>query len=237
MSFKSFFYKNQTLDKRIVEKDKEMEARIRDAVLKNRYCAFNFTTLKSALDRSRELNDYEKYEFFYDLISKYDDLCKLSSEDGEMINNLMKDPNHIAAIHRTYLGPIEYVGNIPTTNDLYSIMSEGLINNGHLSSGGYSETPSLALTTSPLTGMGDLANLFFSYKHNNLTVLLRFPKELVDRELQFVSEESQETIYDRKNKFCYIRPEYVLGAIVKGKDQDKFYTREELLSVKKQEYK
>ena len=223
------------IDPRIISKEMEIEERIDDAIKNNRYSAFCFDTFRKPLYTFKSQNDYEKYEMFYEMILEYDQRCKLPYEVGNMINSVMKDPNYTAAIHRTYIGNIEYVDGMPTNSILSSIMSDGLINNGHLSSGGYTDDPSLALATSSLSGIGDLANLFFSYKNNNVTILFRFPEKLVNKDLDFRDAFASSEIYERKNEKYYIKPEYILGVIVKEDQQDKFYSREQLLSVKRKE--
>lgn len=223
------------IDPRIISREMEIEERVEDAIKENRYCVFCFDKLKSILDTLRLKNDYETYQKIYEMILECDEYCRMSYETGNKVNSIMNDPNYIAAIDRMFIGHIEYVEEVPTNTILLSIMKDGLINNGHLSSGAHVEEPSLALTASSLTGIGDMANLFLPYKENNATILLRFPKDMVDRDLQFITPFSSSEIYERKNGKIYIKPEYILGAIIKEDDQDKFYSREQLLSVKQKE--
>lgn len=168
-------------------------------------------------------------------MTTYDKNCKISLEAGEMINNLMKDPNYYGAIHRTYLGKMEYQNGIPSIPELDSIMEDGLINNGHgMSSAAFSDNPSLSLTTSPLIGIAGIGNFCSKYKENNVIILLKFPKDKVDDELSFKGDSAKD-IYDTKKGLCFIKPEYVMGAFIEEEDKQKYFTREQILSVKQNE--
>ncbi len=218
-------------DKRILALKEEIEIMQNEALKKNIYSVFDFDTVRNSLQQCEQLNDFDKYSFFYEVGKNIERFNKLPIEIGEYINDLMNDPNNITAIHRTYLGPVELIDGVPTNPYLYDISKDGLINNGHIMYGAYQETPSLSLTTTPLRGLGDLVNLFSSYKNNNIVIILQFPKEQVKDNLAFVNPEDSETIYRRDGSLCYIRPEYIIGAIVKGEGQDTFYTREQFLQM------
>ena len=223
------------LDKRIVAAKEEIENIKNEALKNNRFSAFDFDATKDFLERCEELNDFEKYKFFYDICMNIEKANKLSIEDGEFINKLMQDDNNVAAIHRGYVGKIDMEDDIPTNINLQSIMNDGLKNNGHVMHGGIQNSPSLTLTTKPLKDLTGLMNFFAPYNGNNVIVILLFPKALVDEHLDFVKDEYREKVYKIEYDKCHIKPEYIIGAIIKGEEQDKFYTRDELSKNKNKE--
>ncbi len=227
MGIRDLFKRNKKLDSRILEKKKIIEEIIAKANNEGRFSLFEFLCVQNMLGKCEELNDYEKYMFFYDLVSGWDSKCYLTRSAGEYINEQMNSVDNVLAIHRTNLGEIEDRDGLPFNSNLNSIMSEGLINNGHGMQGAFDANPSLALTTSPIKGFSDLINLVSSYKSNNVIVLLQFPKELVSDDLSF---KTKEPFYNKRGNLNYIDPNYILGAIVKREnDLDELYTKEELL--------
>ena len=169
----------------------------------------------------------DNMEIVYDILSGWDKECKIPKDVGEFLNQISNDPENAVAIHRTHM--------YEESNVLIEkIAKEGLINNGHImSSGAGGGIPSLSLTLSPLVGMTGFINLVGSYKNNNLTVIYSFPTNLVDKEtLEFKNDDAIKQVYDFKNR-VYIKPEYIVGAIVKGKngELDKFLTHDEMLSL------
>lgn len=172
-----------------------------------------------------KLND-DNLETVYDILSGWDEVCKLPKDVGEFLDQISSDSENAVAIHRTRM----FEGN----NILIeSIAKDGLINNGHvMSSGADSGIPDLNLTLTPLDGMSGFINLVGSYKDNNLTIVYSFPTNLVDKKtLEFKNEDAVNQIYNFNGR-AYIKPEYIVGAIIKGKngELDKFITHDEMLS-------
>lgn len=223
------------VDPRIVEKQANIDIIIRDAHAKGRYCFFENSFAFEFLDRCAKENDYERFEMFYNMIKSWDDVCTLSLETGQYVSNLwLSDLNKLPAIHRTHLYDYSNEDGIPYCDDLHSIMSDGLVNYGHANLGAPQDIPALSLTTTPLDNFTGMLNLIGSYKNNNTTVILQFPREYVGEDLQFRNDQAADVIYDRSSGFCVIKPEYILGAIVKSdNDFDQFYSKEQLLSVDK----
>ena len=232
MPLKDLFKRKNKLDPRIEAKKDEIEKIIMSAQQDNRYSFFEFIEVEEILKKCERLNDYEKYEYFYSLFLNWNNESQLSRNAGELINRLMQDKTKTIAIHRTYLGEIETRNDTPTTFLLDSIMENGLLNNGQLSQGASVGLPSLTLTTTPISKLGDLINIVASYKGNNGTILLSFPRELVDEDLSFKNN-SENTIYDIDTNSYTVKPEYILGVIIKQNGKlDEFYTREQLLNSK-----
>lgn len=231
MNFTNFF-KKKKLDSRIVEKKLELEKILKQALIDNRYSLYEFDYLKDLLTRSEGINDYEKYELFYKMIGGWDQICKLTRDSGNFINDKMKNKDMILGIHRSNLGDMELTDGILSNVNLASIMNDGLINNGHGMQGGISNVPSVSLTVSPLEGVSGFINLVSNYKNNNVVILLEFPRELLDEDLHFINDESASKIYLEKDGIRYINPDYILGSIVKHDGIDEFYSKEQLMSVK-----
>lgn len=228
-----FSLKN-TPDPRIIEKEEEVREKIDKAHAQGRYSFFENDFAYEFLDKCVKENDYDRYMVFYDMIDGWDRECNLSLETGQYIGNLwLSDPNKIPAIHRTYLDGYTYQNGMPYSEDLFNIMEEGLYNYGHANLGAVVGIPDLSLTTTPLDSFTGMINLIASYKHNNTTIIMQFPRELVDNSMGFTSKEAIDTIYDQSTGYCVIKPEYILGAVVKSDDGfDQFYSKEQILSAK-----
>ena len=231
MGLKNFIQRFKPLDSRIAEKKEIMKKIIEKAKEDDRWSFFEFDYVQEYLVKCEKLNDYDRYEFFFDIAKGRDHDCKFKRATGLSLNADLRDKSSIHAIHRSFLGRMEEKDGIPYNNLLVSIMTDGLINNGHGMQGAFDKEPGLSLTTSPLTSFGELINLVSSYKGNNVVVLLKFPKEMVNEELSFIGDND---IYIRKNNLIYINPEYIMGAIVKNRGSlDEFYTRDEIANVEK----
>ena len=234
MGFRDWFKRKDTLDPKIVAKKQEIETILNKAFDDGRYSFFEFDRIKEILAKCEKINKYDKYEFFFDLAQGWDKECRLSRATGEQINAFMRDGSNVTAIHRTDVGRITSKDGLPNNKNINSIMNEGLINNGHAMQGAYTDIPPLSLTTSPLITFGDLINLVGSYKNNNVTVILQYPRELVTNDLHFTSEELGRKFYGSDGKEHVIEPEYIMGVIVKSKEGlDEFYSREQLLNLNK----
>lgn len=225
------------LDPRIVKKKIEIADIINQSVLDNRYSVYSFDVSKDILRRCEEQNSFEKYEWFFDVIGQNDKRCTLSQDTGEMINRLMSDPDNYLAIHMGHLGRVEDVDGMPYIEKLDDILHNGLIDYAAELDGMHTDYPSPSQTTARLMSFGDLPNLFSSYKDNNVAVLLQFPKSLVDDSL-YVDKEHYFDIFREVDKKKIIKPEYIIGAIIKEGTDTRYYSKEELLSVKrdKKEY-
>ncbi len=233
MKIRDLFKKkvNNKTDDRILALEEEVKIMIEKAISEDRFSFFEFTEVHDTLERVANLNDYDRYEFFFNVAKNWDDNFKFSRETGNYINEICKNSEDgVLAVHRSNLGPIEYLNGNPQNDNVNDILTMGLINNGHAMQGAYDEVPSLTLTTTPLDGLTGLINLVASYKNNNAIVILKFPKEYVDEELSFVSEESYKKIYNKDGIISYIDPSYIMGIILKDEDGVfKIHDKDELL--------
>ena len=225
------------LDPRIIDMKRQIEEIINKSLIEDRYSVYSFDVSKDILRRCEEQNSFEKYEWFCSIIDRIDRKCTLSQETGEMINRLMSDSDNYLAIHRGYLGRMDYIDGVAYNEKIDDIIHNGLIDYGAELQGMHSEYPSISQTCSKQETFGDLANLFNSYNDNNVIVLLRFPKNIVENDL-YVSKENYEEIFTIKEKKKYIKPEFIIGMIVKEGKNMKYYSKDELLNVNndKKEY-
>ena len=234
MGFRDWFKRKDTLDPKIAKKKEELAAILNKAFDEGRYSFFEFDRIKEILEKCEKINKYDKYEFFFNLAKGWDEQCNLSRAAGEQINAFMRDESNVTAIHRTDVGRITTKEGLPNNKNINSIMNNGLENHGHELQGAFMDLPPLSLTTTPLITFGDLINLVGSYKNNNVTIILQYPRELVTNDLHFTSEELGRKFYNMDGDVHVIDPDYVMGVIVKSKDDlDEFYSREQLLTLNK----
>lgn len=235
MTFRGFISKikppkkqETKIDPRIAECKEEMNRIIIQAELDGRFSFYEFQVVQKALSKCENSNNYETYSMINEIITTWDQYCNLPRDVGEFINREMSDESKVLAIHRTNIGPInDYREN----RILNSIMENGLINMGHGMQGAFVATPSLTLTTTPLSFLEGLINLIGSYKGNNAVILLSFPADEVDDKLDFKVDSTM--IYQKSGNTNYIKPEYILGAIIKKDHElDEYHTREDILYKK-----
>lgn len=234
MNIRKLFKPNQIINNSIIVKKKEINNKINQAIENDRFSLFELCFVKDFFRKIEILNNEEAYKDIFEMVDGWDNRCKLPRKAGEYINKMiLENPDCILAIHRTYLGHYDRSNQIPYNKLLEDIMKIGLTNNGHAMQGGETDNPSLSLTTNPLDSLGDIVNLIGSYNSNNTTILLMFPRNLIDEELDFINKEDAEKIYTLDYNIPHINPDYILGAIIKNKNGlDEFYTREELLNSK-----
>ena len=242
MSIFSFFRSNKKnepksndLDYRIINKKLEIERLIDKSVLDDRYCVYSFDVTKELLRKCEEYNSFEKYDLFCRMIETLDKKCNLSQELGIMINRLMNDQNYHLAIHRGYLGRINYIDGVAYNDDIGDIIHNGLIDYGTELQGVRNEYPALYQTCTLLKRFDDLYNLFYSYHNNNSIVFFMFPNDIVDDKL-CVSQDDYFKIFHLSGEKKRINSEYIIGIGIKGEDGLKYYSKEELLKVSKKEY-
>ena len=203
----------------------DIEKRIDKAKVEDKYSLFMFDCVKKVLKKDPEL--------VYDTIVGWDDICSISYEDGQLINELMNDKDNIIAFHRTRFNYREDNGLLHSDN-LDNIMCNGLINFGDKNAIGGSVfssiPPSINKTMTPLIGIAGIIQLVGSYKSNNTVVFASFPRELVDDELKLKNDKDIDKIYYKDGIEYVIRPEYIQGAIIKNNNGfDKYYLKNEIL--------
>ena len=130
------------------------------------------------------------------------------------------------------MADLQFDGQDVKINILSDIAENGLINNGHLSSGTNVEISEPSLTLSPLKVFKGFINLIASYKDNNAVIIYSFPSELVNDECDFKSEKAKDIIYDMSGYKPHIKHEYIVGTIIKNPNGiDKFLTHDKMLKL------
>ena len=189
---------------------------------------FSLFDAKFAQDRLESFNDLENYKYFSSMLFGWDKMCNLSYTFGKNLDKLANE--NAILIHRTNLMLDKNMSGIPSSEILYKIMKEGLRNLGHLSSGGYSSMPALSETTTLLENIHGYINLITPYKDNDTVILLSLPKNMVNEEGNLINSEDYEKICDVAPGYAAIKPEYILGAILKKENAlDEFYSRDEII--------
>ena len=209
----------------------EIEVKINKAKVHDKYSIFMYDCIKKVFYDNR--NDSTKLEILYDTLNSWEDYNNIPYDIGFLLNSLEQDKKNTVAIHRTRF---EYknINNFPYDSKLVDIMTNGLINYGHNNAIGGSAflntIPNLSLTMTSLEGISGIINLVASYRSNNTTIIMVFPNNLVDSELGIKNNKENE-IYDYKNKKYYVKPKYIIGALIKNNNNlDKFYSKDEILN-------
>ena len=176
------------------------------ARIEDRYSLFEFDCVKKSMQNSNIIND------IYKLIKDWDDISNIQYNTGVLLNELIEDPDVVVAIHRTKFEYKKY-DSYKHNEDLENIMCNGLYNNGHANAVGgavQDGIPDVALTMTPIDGIAGIINLVGRYRENKTNM--------------------ENKIYDYHNGFYYIKPKYIVGAIIKDIDNyDTFYLRNEIL--------
>ena len=194
----------------------------------DKFSLFEFDVVKAFFREAQDLNNYDAYLYMFNAIRGWNDSSNINRETGEYLNNLMKEKQGVLGIRRTNTGGFEYINGIPTNGELQDIMNNGVINNGHLSSGVVSDNPDLNLALSPFYSIDGIIFLVSSYKDNNSIILFQFPEEVVDKDLLFKIDPSD---FYTSGDNC-ISPEYILGVLVKEENRITFYDKDQIMSVK-----
>lgn len=208
----------------------KVEKIIQNALVNDRFSLYMFDCIKNIIFDPNKPDD--QIEFIYDTLKYWDENSHIPYETGRLLNELEQDDTIEPAIHRTYFR-YETINNYKHNESLEDIMCNGLINNGHINAIGggvfLNEVPDVALTMTPFRGISGIINLAGSYKGNNTTVIAAFPKDLVTEDLEN-KENKENQIYDHHGNFDYIKPKYILGALIKNKTGlDTFYLKNEVL--------
>lgn len=209
-------------------KNKRLDAKIelikKKDMLKGRYSLFETTFAKEFF--AKDL-DYEKREYFFDLIEGWDEKCNIPYNIGVSLDRISND--NTVMIHRTKL---DIDNDVENNEKLQSIMNDGLKNYGHGNAVGGSafiEEPPLTLTMTPLKGISGWINLLSTWHENDSVIIAAFPKEFVKSDGEFANDKSANLIYNYSGEVPSIKTDYLVGAIIKKEDGlDEFYTRDEI---------
>lgn len=209
--------------KKKIETEKEISKK------NNRFSLFHTKIFNDYINSS---NNYEALESIYNVGNSWKG--NLSYNFGISLEDFVNRDDLSVCVHRTYLGLDSESSGLPQSSVLNSIMSDGLINNGHANAFGGSAFlegyPSLSLTTTPIDGVGGYVNFIAPYKDNDATIIMAFPTEYVSKDGNIIKG-NEDKIYDISNDLYYIKPEYIIGALLKKENGfDEFHLRDEILN-------
>lgn len=189
-----------------------------------------FSIFDTKFAKNIEKNGYSNYVF--DVFEDWNERCNIPLEAGLELYKLSENPDQLLAIHRTHICDFHNENGSVKSNDVVDIANNGLINNGHLSSGAYTEVPEPSYTLSPLSDLSGFINLVASYKQNNAVIIYSLPSNCVNEDLEFINSESFKKIYNFDNGIVRIKPELIVGMILKNPNAtDIFLTRDDMLNL------
>ena len=145
----------------------------------------------------------------FNLSKGFDNYGYMSQELGEELDGLFLDDNYMVGIHRTGYTPIDDL-------TIDKIFNEGLINNGHIMSGGMDGTQDIEKTVSlfydfpVLNGQLKAAH---NYKGSEGCIVVRIPKSYLGKE-----EGEIKPIYYKKDSYVRLLPEFIYGYIPTDKN-------------------
>jgi hypothetical protein len=176
--------------------------------------------------------DYDKYEYVYTLLEDNDKKCNLPYEAGLYLDELSK--NSAVYIHRTNLFLDKNSEDVPQSDALYSIMSDGLKNFGHVNAAGgvgiTNGVPPIGCTMTPMTGFTGYINLLSPWQNNDTVIVASFPKDMLDEEGNLLGDYKDSDLYDLSLDTPTIKPEYMVGAfIVSDNGLWKYYSKDKIV--------
>ena len=210
----------------------EAKKRINLSNQRGKYSFFENPYAKKLLRGIYNNCDYEQMHSIFDIISTWDNACNLSIETGNYVEQLCNQPDRVVAIHRSNIGELSNENGVLINSNVLEILQRGLQNLGHSNVGANIGIPHPSLTVTPLADFTGFVNLFASYKNNNITVLLSFPKQYVADDCSFNNINQADYIYNYVNNIPFIKPEYIEAIIYKNNDGfDLCYKKDEILEI------
>ena len=199
--------------------------RIKEKNSQGKYSLFSTDTFKNCINTP-------SMSIYFDILKDWDNDCNLPIELGEFLNEATRSNQDLVAFSRVYIGELKNNGEI-ASEEISDIATYGLINNGHVnSSGANQELHSPSECLSPLYGIEGWINLVGRYKRNNAIILYSLPKKYIDNRCYFKDKSKANMIYNFSGNLTYIKPEFLIGMIIKNKDvPDLFLTREDMLQM------
>ncbi len=171
--------------------------------------------IKKSLDKNnnnKQLKTTQLLKFCLDTAKSNDSVTQVDLGVGKKIEELVNDEKNMMFIHRAKL----YLDENNTSKDLESIMRDGLINYGHINAKGgvaYSlGAPSIGTTLTPMIGLSGYVNLLSNWHNNDSVIVFSIPRELLDEDNDFIDNN---LAYNNVDGKYYIKPEYIVGNIVK----------------------
>lgn len=152
----------------------------------------------------RSSESLKEHEYMFNLSKEYDNYGYMSQELGEELDRLFLDDSYIVGIHRT---GYTYMDDLT----IEKIFSEGLINNGHIMSGGMDGTQDIEKTVSLFYDFSILNGQLkaaHGYKGSEGCIVVRIPKSYLGKE-----DGEIKPIYYKKDSTVRLLPEFIYGYI------------------------
>lgn len=187
---------------RLFKNKKDVES-MRIKLIKKLTYTHGYSILKS----SQTLK--EDNEFVLELARQYDEYGYMSEELGRELDSLFKDTNYIIGIHRTGYTPID-------EKTINSIFNRGLINNGHIMSGGMDGTHDIERTVSlfhDFTIFNGQLKSAHGYKGSEGCVIVKIPKSYLG-----LADGQVKPIYYTDESVTKLLPEFIYGYVPVSKD-------------------
>lgn len=152
----------------------------------------------------RSSESIKEHEYIFQLSKEYDNYGYMSQQLGEELDSLFLDDSYMVGIHRTGYTRMDDV-------TIKKIFNEGLINNGHIMSGGMDGTQDIEKTVSLfydfpiLNGQLKAAH---GYKGSEGCMIVRIPKSYLGKE-----DGEIKPIYYQKDSTIMLLPEFIYGYI------------------------
>ena len=143
-------------------------------------------------------------EFLYNVSKGYDNYGFMSQSLGEELDSLFKDEDYIIGIHRTGYTPID-------NETLGDIFNRGLINNGHIMSGGMTGTDDIERTVTLFYDFPILVGQLkaaHGYKMSEGCVVVKIPKSYLGK-----AEGEIKPIFYSDNGIVKLLPEFIYGYV------------------------
>ena len=143
-------------------------------------------------------------EFLYDISKRYDNYGFMSQSLGEELDSLFKDGDYMIGIHRTGYTPVD-------NKTLEDIFNKGLINNGHIMSGGMDGTDDIERTVTLFYDFPILVGQLkaaHGYKGSEGCVVVKIPKSYLGK-----AEGEIKPIFYSDNGIVYLLPEFIYGYV------------------------
>lgn len=197
--------------------------------------AFSLFHAKIVEDFINSATNYKGMKYAFDLVDSYSGKYNLPYNFGISLENFINKEDLVVCIRRMNLGLDKEKPGIPSSDELFHLMNDGVENHGHSNAVGGSafvnDLPDLTLCSTSVSNLGGYINLVSSYHDSDSTIVMVFPTTLVSKSGNIIKGKEKE-IYNTDSFFPTIKPEYVIGTLLK-KDNgfDEFYTRSEIVNT------
>ena len=231
LTLKKFLLKTEKSDFDILYE--KIQKKERDAINMGIFTLYSCEPIRKMIRVAEKEKKIDLLTMVDDICSNWMRYCDIPYEAGMKLNEMAMDPDVSIGVHRTFIPDLN-ADDCLSSDIVRGIIENGLHNMGHLNVGGsVGDKPSLTLTLTPLESIEGFLNLVAPYKNNNITVITKFPTDLVDKDLHLLDENRIDELYYQDMNTTTVRPEFIYGIIIKRVGEvSTFYTREELLKGK-----